>query len=942
MVRPVRIVIVGLALFLVAAGAGLLAASQWGPERTRASLETALSERFGSPVTVGSARVFFGTGKLAWMKGVLLDASEIETAGNGGAVTVLSIGRLQAEIAPLSLLRGKVRVRNVALDGVRARLGQSEALPAVSAPPPGPIMRSAEALEEASATEEAAPPEPVVGFLEAVANQLETALVRPLRGQQVSLERSEFLLEAPPLGPGGPALVLRLKDVRGTLRSRRGGQAELSLEAKLDAGAEATALAFDLDRDRRGALAADLRLREWPLASAGPVLRSFLPTAEIDGLGQLAVRAARPQPGVFEITARLDAERVAGSLPRLGDAEPVPVDLETVRAGLDADIDPERLRIERAFVAAEQTELSASAEIARPLGLPSHTMARVGVDHYDLEQRRHLIALLPPRQLATVESVLEPLRSGRLEDVEVSGDATLGEWWRAFDDDIVGLLPETVEASARFAGFAVRAGEGNTLTDLSGRVAFRGDRLELRGVRGRRGGHWMPTLDATLDGVTNLGGNRGLREIPDDPNAPLMLGLGPMYQIVVDPNRPPGEMPGALLLDLDHVVHPTLLWPLRNLFARAIPGEDGIRILVEHGIWGRVPIRAEGIWAIQQSKGERKVERVSVKVGVKPAIAGLEPLDVADPVWARGRWHLDPHNLGDWRVLKSTGRFHAKGQNVRLVSYDLDLGIAGRGLGEGTIDFSKPDELPYWTTVRVEGAKAPGIVDKIGLEPHEATGDVVLDGDFRGEMRPGRRVIAGMEGRLLVEARDGAILRKLPVLLAVAKATDTFNPFRRRDEMRYSSIDAVLRIDRGTVHAEELRIDGPDVRLLATGTVDGVDPAHPVEAVVGVFFFKAIDRVIGVVPVLSDLILGEDDNLMGAYVEVTGPWRSPDASLVPLKTLATGPASMAVEGVPRFVRRAITAIQSAFESPADEGSTPDLSTPNVAAPPAPPTRGEDS
>ncbi len=70
---------------------------------------------------------------------------------------------------------------------------------------------------------------------------------------------------------------------------------------------------------------------------------------------------------------------------------------------------------------------------------------------------------------------------------------------------------------------------------------------------------------------------------------------------------------------------------------------------------------------------------------------------------------------------------------------------------------------------------------------------------------------------------------------------------------------------------------------------------------------------------------------MGAYVELSGAWAHPDASLVPLKTLATGPASLAVEGMPRFVRRAITAIQSAFDGPG-----PDVSAP----PPSPP--GEDS
>lgn len=916
MVRPIRIAAVALVVFLVAAGAGVLVASHWGPERTRALLETTLSERLGAPVTVRESRLYFGGGALSWMSGILLDAEGIETHPEDDDAPRLVIGQLQADLDPLALLTGRVRVRSLALDQVRATLGWS-GLPDVSAPPPD--------AEGAAPAEE-----PIVGWLEAIAERADQALSGPLSEQDVTLDRSVVEWNGPPLSPDGPPLTFTLTDLGGALRARGAGAGQLALTGRIVEAGEDARLTLDLTRDRRGALQAELVMDRLALAWTASLLAGVIPQADIGGSGTFQLSAKRPQEGVFEVSARLDAADLSGSLPRMGDGRPVPIAFANARAGISLDVDPERVNVSRAFAAAEDTEITATAEIARPVGETAHTIGSIHLDHYDLSKRAHLIALLPPRQIAIVEGALEPLRSGRLEDLRISGQARLGEWTRAFDDETRGLLPETVEARTRFTGFAVRAGDAASITDLSGTAVWSGDRIQLQRVRGRRAGHWMPVLDATLDGVSQLAANAEAREVPDAHESPLMLGLGPMYDIVVDPNKPRGEMPGALLLDLDYVVHPTLVWPLRNLFVRANPGEDGIRLLLEHAVWGRVPIRAEGVWTMEP-EGQRRVERVVVKISLKEAIQGLQPLDLSDPIWARGRWHLDAHNLGDWRVHKSTGAFHAQGQNVRLVTYDMDLGIAGRALGEGTIDFSDSEELPYWTTVRVVDGKAPGIVDKIGFEPHEATGDVALDGEFHGELRPGRRVMAGMEGTLQVTARDGSILRKLPVILAIAKATDTFNPFGKRDEMKFSEIDATLDIDRGQVHARELRINGSDLRLLATGTVDAVDPEHPVEAVVGIFFFKALDRVIGVVPVLSDLILGEDENLMGAYVELSGAWAHPNASLVPLKTLATGPASLAVEGVPRFVRRAISAIQSAFERPG----------PDVAAPPPTP-RGEDS
>jgi hypothetical protein len=919
LLRPIRLLLAGIALFVVAAGAGVLVASHWGPERTRAVLEMSLGEALDRPVAVQRAQLYFGGGPLGWMRGVLLDAGGIEAGwGEAEGAHGLSVERLQARLDPISLFSGRVEVRSVALDGLRARVVTLE-------PPPD---RVAEGTAEGAADGA----EPVVAWLEAVAEAAAEALTANGVNTDVSLSNAELEIRGPAIVEGGAPFVMRLHEVAGEGRLRaRGHRAHVTLSGRLDAAGENARIDVDLEREAGGALGLRADLSEVALESAAPALRALLPGAELAGTGEIRIVADRPQPDVWQLAIRADAQDCGGQLPRMGDGRAVPVAIAHVEAGLDVEIDPERVHVSRAFVGAGGTEVSLDAEIARPLRRSSPTVGSFGLDHYDLSRRDDLIAFLPPRQIARLRSALEPLRSGRIEDLRVEGSAPLGEWLVAFDHEVGGLLPDSVTARAQFAGFALRGDADEAVTDLSGEVRWSGDRLELRGVRGRRAGHWMPVLDASLAGVSHLAANAGLPEIPKADDAPLMLGLGPMYDIVVDPNRPPGEMPKALLLALDHVVHPTLVWPLRNLFARANPSADGIRLLLEHAVWGRVPVRAEGIWTMQMT-GRRRVERVVLRLEAKPPISGMAPLDRAQPVWARGRWHLEAHNLGAWRVLSSTGAFEAEGEDVRLTSYDLDLGIAGRALGEATVDFSDGEELPYRTRVRLVDAQARGVVDKIGFEPDEATGTVNVQGDLHGELRPGRRVIAGMEGTLEVQARDGAILRHLPAVLAVAKATDTFNPFGSRDEIRYSAIDASLRIERGQVHADELRITGRDLRLLATGQVDALDPEHPIEAVVGIFFFKAIDRVIGVVPLLSDLILGEDDSLMGAYVQLTGPWKSPDSALVPLKTVASGPASFAIEGVPRFVKRAVTAIQSAFTRPPVAAPPPDAAS-RAGAPP---------
>ncbi|NNL65793.1 MAG: hypothetical protein HKP30_06095, partial [Myxococcales bacterium] len=255
--RPIRIAAVALVVFLVAAGAGVLVASQWGPERTRALLERTLSERLGAPVSVRGARLYFGGGALSWMSGILLDAEGIETHPEDDAAPHLLIGQLQADIDPLALLAGRARVRSLALDQVRATIGWS-GLPDVSAPPP-----DAEGLEPGE--------EPIVGWLEAIAALADEALGGPLAEQDLTIDRSVVEWNGPPLWPDGPPLTLTLTDLGGALRARDSG-AHLTVSGRIVEAGEQAQLTLDITRDRRGALSAELSVEQLALAWTASLL----------------------------------------------------------------------------------------------------------------------------------------------------------------------------------------------------------------------------------------------------------------------------------------------------------------------------------------------------------------------------------------------------------------------------------------------------------------------------------------------------------------------------------------------------------------------------------------------------------------------------------------------------------------------------------------------
>jgi len=146
-------------------------------------------------------------------------------------------------------------------------------------------------------------------------------------------------------------------------------------------------------------------------------------------------------------------------------------------------------------------------------------------------------------------------------------------------------------------------------------------------------------------------------------------------------------------------------------------------------------------------------------------------------------------------------------------------------------------------------------------------------------------------------------------MLAIALASDRFNPFGARDELPYDAIDAVARVKKGKLVFDSVQLHAPTLRMGATGKGGVVEP-YQLEGVVGMFFFPGLDSLIDRVPILNRVILGRNGNLGGAYFALTGHGAEPEASLIPIQSIATGPAGFLTEGLPGFVMGGIKRIQS--------------------------------
>ena len=75
-----------------------------------------------------------------------------------------------------------------------------------------------------------------------------------------------------------------------------------------------------------------------------------------------------------------------------------------------------------------------------------------------------------------------------------------------------------------------------------------------------------------------------------------------------------------------------------------------------------------------------------------------------------------------------------------------------------------------------------------------------------------------------------------------------------------------------------------------------------------------VDDLIKEIPLLNNIILGPNGNLMGAYFSLKGPWSEPQALLLPKETLVTGPLSFLLETFPESIKLSLESIAEEIEN----------------------------
>ena len=901
--RKIRIWI-HLAIFTAAVAAGWWVARPLASERLRSEVEERLTEMLGGEVRVARLR-------LSLRLGLRLEGSGVEVwPGRGGPG--LRVERVEADLRLFSHLTGQARLRRLRLEGARLRV--TRGADGGWNPPPlaALLMKSPKPVPETSHhTHELLRP---LISLEGIARFL---LTKPLVADTVEVQDGEILLvDAQAREPG----VLAIGGIQARLQRRRLlGDTRLALRGRLrDEAGERGAFEASGSRSRSGELSISLAATHLELQALSSYLRELHPEARLSGRLSGAVIFEAPSPGYGRLAVDLVGHDMGSGAPLSVPWELGPLEASRVEFVGELALSPQQIRLEGARFSSDALGLEVDAVVERPVRGSSRAQLALAIQDVTLAEVRHLIGWLPEIRREEAEAIVAPLEAGHVRLLRTGGTASFSGW----QDFLAGRtreLPVDFVVDAELAEATLRVGETDRIEKLSGRLWWTGDRLEIRGAQAQLNGSALPGLDLSVEGISNLFAlDPEARRL--SPGAEPLVGLRPLWQAL---SRDTGEASGttaSLRLEIERLDHPMFFWPIENAAALIEPVESGVRIEISGGSWAGVPVQGEAEWLFEPD------ERVHARFSTEPPTRARVSSSPAG-VWARGRFEVGTLHEGPWLQESARGDFRARASTLRLGNVDVQLAPSGRLRAAGGIDLSRPDAVPFDLSFAVEDGDVAALAALAGLPRELATGRLDAAGSLAGSLDPGGPLSAGLSGLLEIQARDGRIHQAVPAVVAVALASEMFNPFAQREKVRYDRIETLLEFEQGRLQTDSFKMEGPDVRAFASGSVDVGHEPHPVDAEVVLFLFRPIDSVIEKIPLLNLLLLGSNENLVAAHFELDGPWSDPKARLVPLRSLTTGPGSLVFDTLPNLLLRGLQEFDSLFSREPEAKRTAPPTTP---------------
>lgn len=905
--RAILVFLLGLCVFGVAALAGFYAASQLAPERLRAESEARLSKLLGAPVRLGAVRVSL-TEDLPWIH---VEARDLRAGPLPGDRSI-AIEQASARLDPFLLILRRLELRGLVLSGVELSLPEPTPGAGPTAPELDPLSRAVAALTEASVRLRARP-----------------CPIPPVEADRIAL----MLTSA-----SAPRRVLELDRVAFSC-ARLSAEGAWETEGRvLLANDEAAPLRLKVVI-AEDAVDASLSLPRVPIAATLTALRR---APEISGTASAEVswRGEAGSPHALRIA--LSGRDIAGGLGAASDpARALALRLRAPKVALALSASERELRTSELAVSDGALGVNGSLALALPLSDASALHATAQLARVSRDDLARIVEQLPRGARDVAERALARIVSGEIAPLEVALASSVAGVKQMAAGDMLARSGE-LNLKLGLTNTELRIGEMDRLREVAGAVSFDGNTLEVQTASARFRERRLPRLALKLHGVSRV---KSLDDLACDRPAPVpRIGAVDDLRAWIESRRRPPYTPNwtTLDLDIDRLSHPLLFCTLEEVVAEITRGENHYEYAVESGSWAGFAIEGDAIYRKARGKdGEPLRDGGSIRAEVTLGEQRAPAAPARDPsVWATGRFAWNVSSLGRFLTKSYQGEFRTVGSRAEL--FNSRLAFAPRGELTGTLALEMGSDGPIPWEVDAE-SKGFDLLDlwKASQAPTTFMSGTLTGGaHLQGHLYLGENPLIDARGYASVHARKGEIHRDVPFLLAVAMTDEKVNPFGKRDRFPYKAIDLEGPIENGWMTSRTLTLEGKSERMAATGKTHLSEP-YELESVIGMYTIPTIDEIVGAIPIFNVLLLGEDRSLAGFYFQVTGEWTKPTVTPLVGKTVASGPASLVLEGVPNFVFGSLRALGEILAPPpaTKRSETP---APQVAPAPEPSSEGAPS
>ena len=743
-------------------------------------------------------------------------------------------------------------------------------------------------LEQVRVTDDAHPDSPPL--LEVGRARGVQAWPRLLAGQYLPLDWS---LESPVLRlhtgataggfdlSGVPRLGLHVSDGRVELTTASG---ELWSVERLELDARRTAFGTRIDGEGSGRLSrrdtpvSELALR-FSASRERVELHGTVAGLELASLPKATVTPRGRGEGSFDLEVRQDSVRGRVQLdvahfslrvPKLSG----PIAPATARVIADVDWKPGQLEL--ALQPLQLDDLVANGVLRWGTGRNGRfvldvTLAPFEPAHRDRVNGLTFLAL----RFASWSRVRSRIEAGVVEDIHLAIDvptATAAESL-SFDTPIP---PDgfVLELRARDGTYRPRPDKA-ALERMQGELEIRGEVMDIRNLRMTHEGEPLPQLNIHLEGMHRL------VHLPD---AEDHVSFGPEVDLdglvplaaVLRTSEGKARAPTVVRFKELSLSLPQFMLPLRQAEGTLRFPDGGVAAESVTGVLGGAPAKLGVVWS-------RLSNRVDVDVEYLEGAAPGGPL--VAPEWLSGRAHAEQLDLPDWPLENVRARL--RGERAQVTLSDVQAHLAGgRVKGAGHLDLSQPDRVPFDLDFNVAEFDPQPLCGTFGLPAESITGRGEAKVQLAGALRPGGEFAT--EGSLTtsLQLRDGAVAR-LPALVAIARLPSLSGVTGLIGKpLPYKTLDMDIALANGKLAFSDGKLLGPQLRILANGEIDFATPQRQTDFVIALLFLQTLDRVLDQVPIVRNVMLGDDQNLIAVYLRLQGPREDLRVTPMPPQTVS--------------------------------------------------------